>query len=69
MCCNTERHHGMHRWAHRNVCQCGCHDPGSYRPQFITKKQRIAKLESHLEVLRDEAKAVEELITQIKKQK
>jgi len=35
----------------------------------MTKKQRIANLENHLEVLRDEAKAVEEHITQIKKEK
>jgi len=35
----------------------------------MTKKQRIANLEKHLEVLRDEAKAVEEHIAQIKKEK
>lgn len=69
MCCNTGRHHGMQRRGHHNVCQCGCHDPRSYRPQFISKKQRVANLKAHLEVLRDEAKAVEELITQIKKEK
>ena len=67
MCCNTESHHEMQRWGHPNVCQCGCDDPGSYRPRFITKKQRIANLEAHLEVLRDEAKAVEELIAELKK--
>jgi hypothetical protein len=35
----------------------------------MTKKQRIANLEKHLEVLREEAKAVEEHIVQIKKEK
>ena len=69
MCCNTGRHHGMQRWVHHNVCQCGCDDPMSYRPRFITKKQKIANLEAHLEILRDEAKAVEELIAEIKKNK
>ena len=35
----------------------------------MTKKQRIAKLEKHLEGLRDEAKAVEAHIAQVKKEK
>jgi hypothetical protein len=35
----------------------------------MTKKQRIANLERHLEVLRDETKAVEEHIAQINKEK
>jgi len=35
----------------------------------MTNKQRIAKLEKHLGNLRDEAKAVEEHIAQIKKEK
>ena len=67
MCCNTESHHGMQRMGHHNICQCGCDVPESYRPRFISKKQRIANLKAHLEVLRDEVKAVEELIAEIKK--
>jgi hypothetical protein len=35
----------------------------------MTKKQRIARLEDLLENLREEAKAVEEHIAQIKKEK
>jgi hypothetical protein len=35
----------------------------------MTKKQRIAELEKHLADLREEAKAVEEHIAQIKKEK
>ena len=35
----------------------------------MTKKQRIANLENYLADLRDEAKAVEEHIAQIKKEK
>ena len=35
----------------------------------MTKKQKIAELEKHLADLREEAKAVEELIAQIKKEK
>ncbi len=69
MCCSTGSHHGFHRSGHQNVCFCGCDDPEFYRPRFMTKKQRIANLEKHLGVLRDEAKAVEEHIAQIKKEK
>jgi hypothetical protein len=35
----------------------------------MSKKQRIANLEEHLENLRDEARAVEEHIDQVKKEK
>jgi hypothetical protein len=69
MCCTTGSHQGFQRWGHHNVCFCGCDDPGYFRPRFITKKQRIGKLEALLEGLREEAKAVEEHIAQIKKEK
>lgn len=68
MCCTTGGHHGFQRWGHQNVCFCGCDDPKYFGPRFMTKKQRIAKLEMHLGDLRDEAKAVEEHIAQIKKE-
>jgi hypothetical protein len=35
----------------------------------MTKEQRIARLKRHLDDLRDEAKAIEEHIAQIKKEK
>ena len=69
MCCTTGSHHGSQRWGHQNVCYCGCDEPQSFRPRFMTKKQRIAELETYLENLRDEAKAVGEHIAQIKKEK
>ena len=69
MCCTTGSHHGFHGSGHQNVCFCGCDEPGSYRPRFMTKKQRIANLQQYLEALQDEAKAVEEHIAQIKKEK
>ena len=69
MCCTTVSHREGHRWGPQNVCFCGCDEPGNYRPRFMTKKQRIAGLEKYLESLRDEAKAVEEHIAQIKKEK
>ena len=69
MCCATGSHHGFQRMGHHDVCFCGCDDPGYFRPRFVTKKQRIARLEKHLEELRDESKAVEEHIAQLKKEK
>lgn len=69
MCCVTGRQHGYHRWGHQDVCLCGCDDPGHFRPRFMTKKQRIANLEGNLKDLREEAKAVEAHIAQIKKEK
>lgn len=69
MCCTTSSQHGFQRWGPRNVCCCGCDDPEDFRPRFMTKKQRIAKLEQYLEGLRDESKAIEEHIAQIKKEK
>ena len=69
MCCTTNRQHGLRRWGHQDVCFCGCDDPGYFRPRFMTKKQRIVNLERHLEDLREEAKAVEAHIDQIKKEK
>ena len=69
MCCATGSHYGVQRWGHQNVCFCGCDDPEYFRPRFITKKQKIAILEKYLADLRDEGKAVEEHIAQIKKEK
>ena len=69
MCCTTGSHQDFHRGQQQNVCLCGCDYPEPYRPRFITKQQKIANLEQHLEVLRDEARAVEEHIARIKKEK
>ena len=69
MCCASGSHQGFQRWEHQNGCFCGCDYPEYFRPRFMTKKQRIAKLEEYLKDLRDEAKAVEENIDQIKKEK
>ena len=68
MCCTTGSHHGLQRWRHQGVCMCGCDGPPYSRPRFMTKKQLIVNLETHLEDLRDEAKAVEEHIANMKKE-
>ena len=40
-----------------------------FRPRFMTKEQKIDRLKQHLANLKDEAKAVEEHIVQVKKEK
>jgi len=60
MCCGTESKHGNF-----SGC-CGMHS--EYTPRFMTRDQKITKLEKYRESLLDEAKAVEEHIAQIKKQ-
>jgi len=69
MCCTTGSHHGSERWGHSGVCFCGCDDVMNFRPRFTTKEQRINRLKQYLEDLKNEAKAVEEHIVQIKKEK
>ena len=69
MCCHPGRHHGFQSMAHQATCFCGCEGPGMLRPRFMSKKQELARLKDHLESLREEAKAVEEHIARIKKEK
>lgn len=69
MCCTTSRHHGFHGTGHRNPCFCGCDASHRYGPRFMTKEQQIAELGQYLDNLRDEAKAVEERMAEIKKGK
>ena len=69
MCCTTGSHQETQCHGHQNACFCGCEGSGYYRPRFMTKKQRIAGLEEYLGNLREEAKAVEEHIARIKKEK
>ena len=60
MCCATQSHHQG----------CCCSDvPNSYTPRFMTKGQRIARFENYLETLKEEARAVEEHIKEMKKEK
>ena len=69
MCCQTTRHHGFQRWGPQILCDCGCDAPPYMRPRFMTKKQRIEALETHLAKLQEEVKAVKEHIAQTKKEK
>ena len=69
MCCCSGSHHEFQRQGRHGACFCGCDDPIYFRPRFVTKEQRINRLKQHLEDLKNEVKAVEEHIAQIKKEK
>ena len=66
MCCGTETHHA---WGHHHGGFCGCGVPSHCGPRFMTKEQKIARLEEYLEGLREEANAVEEHIAEMKEEK
>ncbi len=55
-------HHAFGRWF------CGCHGEGPipFRRRFVSREERIAWLERYLEALRQEMKAVEEHLADLK---
>jgi hypothetical protein len=62
MCHGPSGPHARGPWAHQSSC-CGSFHHG---PRFRTKEQEAAALEGYLESLREEAKAVEETIAELK---
>ena len=67
MCQGPRGHHASGAWAHHGSCCCG--GPFHHAPRFRTKAEEAASLERHLEGLREEAKAVEEHIAELKAEK
>ena len=68
MCCGTEIRHGMQSRGPHRACFCGCDEPWNYRPRLLTREEKIARLKNHLEVLKEEAKAIEEQIGLLNKE-
>lgn len=58
--CGCGRGHARHH----NRCSCGGH--AGFRRRFATKEEQIKDLESYLEELNSEAKAVKEKIAELK---
>jgi hypothetical protein len=54
---------------HHGACFCGCQGAMQSAPRFVSKDRRISELKQHLADLKDEAKAIEEHIAQIRKEK
>lgn len=67
---------GCHSPKHQGGCTCSCHDHDEqachcggrhvFRRRFITREERIARLQAYLDALRQEAQAVEEHIAAIR---
>jgi len=72
MCCSpSQAQHGQchgHHGAGGVQHGCGCHDGHSLRRMY-SKQEELTKLESYLQDLQAEAKAVEERISGLKDQK
>jgi len=57
---------GGHHRRHEDHCGCGMHGDGhGYRRQFLTKAEKMEKLKSYADELKNELKAVEEKIKEM----
>jgi hypothetical protein len=61
---------GGHHRRHEDHCGCGMHGDGhAYRRRFFTKAEKLEKLKSYAEELKNELKAVEEKIKEMQSQR
>jgi hypothetical protein len=61
---------GLHHRRHEGYCGCGMHENGhGYRRRFFTKAEKVEKLKSYAEELKNELKAVEEKIKEMQSRK
>jgi len=57
---------GGHHHRHEGYCGCGMHGEGhGYRRWFLTKAEKMEKLKSYADELKNELKAVEEKIKEM----
>jgi len=57
---------GGHHRRHEDHCGCGMHgEGGGYRRRFLTKAEKMEKLKSYADQLKNELKAVEEKIREM----
>jgi hypothetical protein len=60
---------GMHHRGHENHCGCGMHgEEHGYRRHFFTNAEKVEKLKSYTEELKNELQAVEEKIKEMQSQ-
>jgi hypothetical protein len=60
---------GGHHHRHEYHCGCGMHgDEHGYRRRFFTKAEKVERLKSYAEELKNELKAVEEKIKEMQSQ-
>ena len=61
---------GLHHRRHEGYCGCGMHENGhGYRRRFFTKAEKVERLKSYAEGLKNELKAVEEKIKEMQSPK
>jgi hypothetical protein len=61
---------GGHHRRHEDHCGCGMHGEGhGYGRRFFTKAEKLQKLKSYAEELKNELKGVEEKIKEMQSQK
>lgn len=68
MCCGHQTHVAGCRCGHHPAGSCTCGQPMRFGRRFWAKEEMIAWLEGYLEDLREETKAVEERIAEMKGQ-
>ncbi len=67
MCCGTKYHHknchcGSHGSKHHHTSSCACGGSAHFQRRFLTKEERIARLEQYRDRLQKETQAVDEQI-------
>jgi hypothetical protein len=69
MCCGHESHQAGWPWGHHHAGFCACGVPFRSGSPFWTEEEKVAWLEQYLQGLQEEAKAVEERLAALKKEK
>jgi hypothetical protein len=69
MCCGVKSHPGAGCWGHHHGGFHACGGPSHFGPRFWIKEEGIAWLEQYLKDLREEAKAIEERLAELKEEK
>jgi len=70
-CCCEEDFQAPFPGPHWQGCECRCErGPGHFhfRRRFTTRAERITRLEAYLKDLKDEVQAVEDLLSELKKE-
>jgi len=58
--------HGEHHEFGRHCCRVGHHGYGEFSRRFLTKEEKIKKLENYAQELKNELAAVQERIRELK---
>jgi hypothetical protein len=63
-------YHGMRKHHHKGCChtdnRCACHQGSYVERHYLTKEEKVTRLENYLEDLQQEVKAVQEHLEEMK---